>query len=131
MKILFAAAAAMLILASLAPLPAAAASCPKIAKFTGTSYNQTPLWGVNQLSWSALGASRSQVWVVERSDDSGASWVEVQRSTSTMYRTGYVDPIAVRFRVYSTTSAGAPCAPDGAAVVYDPPVLGIASNISP
>lgn len=101
------------------PLKVEAAACPNIYKFTATGYNPSPIYGSNTLSWNQLGINRQQTWVVERSDDSGATFYEVQRSTSRSYMTGYVGD-NVRFRVYSTTGPTFTCSPDGAAVTFDP-----------
>lgn len=101
--------------------PVEAAACPNIYKFSAMGYNPSPLFGSNTLTWSQLGGSTQQVWVVERSDDNGGSWTEVQRSTLRRYMTGYVNPSQVQFRVFSTTSAGFACSPDGGVVTFDVP----------
>lgn len=87
-------------------------SCPNIAKLTVMDSDQG---NYHVYSWAGKSPYNglSQVWVVSRSDDSGATWSTVQTSTSRSYsHTLDVTP----GRRYRITASGA-----GASCEYDPP----------
>ena len=112
---------ALLVLTS--PTAQAAQACPEIGRLTTLTSNLEPAYGHNQAIVSS--PSRfvaKQLWVYERSDETGSNFVEVARATGpapTFIDRTYAAP-GVEYRVYSVSSPAAPCTSAGTPRVFDP-----------
>jgi hypothetical protein len=110
----------MLIFGAAMALPgpvAEAASC-KVVNDADVRFLVGPSNYSITLSWTHSGFG-SQQYVVERSDDSGGSWVTVQASTSKTYLDSSAISGISSGRLYRLSTAG--CATSGPVLTYDPP----------